>query len=163
MAKIEAAVFDAGPLIHLQQIDSLKILGLFKKIVVSKQVYSELREDFPLPKNCSVAELNGKTKDLSKLITARYELDLGEASAMALAKQLGIKLFFTDDLNARDTSKRLGLEPHGTLAIITRAYREKIISKTSAVSCLEKLHSNSDLYLTKDLVDWARKQIEHSK
>ncbi len=160
MARIEKAVFDAGPLIHLQQIGSLSVLRLFGKIVISNQVRQELHGGFPLPKNCSVVELDGKSKDAAKLVSERYEIGMGEASAIALAKQKGIELLFTDDLSARDTAKRIGLEPHGTLAIITRAYRENVLNKKEALSCLEKLHADSTLYLTTDLLEWARKQIE---
>ncbi|MBI5229648.1 hypothetical protein HY991_06060 [Candidatus Micrarchaeota archaeon] len=160
MARIEAAVFDAGPLIHLQQINSLGMLSLFKRILVSEHVCQELRSGFHLPKNCFITDLAGESKDLAKLASERYDLGLGEASAIALAKQERIKLLFTDDLTARDAAKRFGLEPHGTLAILTRAYRENMLGKRDAISCLEKLHSDSNLYLTRDLVDWARKQIE---
>jgi len=160
VARIEKAVFDAGPLIHLQQIGSLSVLRLFGKILISNQVRQELRGGFPLPKNCSVVELDGKSKDMAKLVSERYEVGLGEASAIALAKQQGIKLLFTDDLGARDAAKRVGLEPHGTLAIITRNYRESVVSKKEALSCLEKLHADSTLYLTMDLLEWTRKQIE---
>ena len=160
MARIDAAVFDAGPLIHLQQIDSLTVLRLFEKIHISGQVHQELRGGFPLPKNCAVAELDGKSKDAAKLISERYEIGMGEASAIALAKQKGIRLLFTDDLSARDAAKRIGLEPHGTLAIITRAYRENVLNKKEALACLESLYEDSTLYLTTDLRDWACKQVE---
>ena len=160
MARIEAAVFDAGPLIHLQQVGSLGLLALFRKIAITEQVKDELLVGFPLPRNCNTASLAGKSKDLAKFTSERYDLGLGESSAIALAKQEGIRLFFTDDLAARETAKRFGLAPHGTLAIITRAYREGIVCKHDAIACLEKLRTQSSIYLTADLVEWTRKQIE---
>ena len=38
----------------------------------------------------------------------KYKIHLGEATGIALCKQEGIKLFFTDDLNARETAKIIG-------------------------------------------------------
>ena len=160
MAKIDTAIFDAGPFIHLQQIGSLEVLTQFRKIIISKQVKDELLGGFPLPKNCIVVGLTGKSKDLTKMTSERYDLGLGESSAIALAKQEGIRLFFTDDLAARETAKRFGLTPHGTLAILMRAAREETISKQKAIMCLEKLRTQSSMYLTADLVEWTRKQIE---
>ncbi|MBI5177610.1 hypothetical protein HY995_06020 [Candidatus Micrarchaeota archaeon] len=159
MARIDAAVFDAGPLIHLKEIGALGTLALFTKVVLSGQVRDELL-DFSLPKNCAVVELDGRAKDMAKIVAESLGLGLGEASAIALAKQKRVRLFFTDDLGARDAAKRFNLEPHGTLAIITRAYRENLSSKAEAISFLEKIHSGSSLYVTTDLVAWARKQIE---
>lgn len=160
MERIKRAVFDAGPLIHLQQVGGLDTLRLFSRIIISEQVVIELRSGFTLPKNSSSLALNSRSKDLTQLICDRYNLGLGEATAIALAKQEGIRLFFTDDLGARDAANLFGLEPHGTLAIITRSFREKVISKHEAISLIEKLQSNSSLYLISDLVNWARKRIE---
>ncbi|MFA6330118.1 MAG: hypothetical protein WCX64_05560 [Candidatus Micrarchaeia archaeon] len=164
MAKIEIAVFDTGPLIHLQQVGALGVLSLFRKITISEQVRDELLPGFPLPKNCTVASMNGKSKDIAKTISERYDLGPGESSAIALAGQEGIRLFFTDDLGARGVAKNIGLEPHGTLAILTRAYREKTLGKKDAINFLGKLRTQSSLYLTSDLAEWTRKQIEmHDK
>jgi predicted nucleic acid-binding protein len=159
VARIRSAVFDTGPVIHLGQVDSLKALGTIKRILVPEEVVRELRRNPALPPNCSVTALSGKSKDLAKIIGDRYEVDPGESAAIALARQEGVRLLFTDDLEAREVAKEVGLEPHGSLALVTRAYREGILNRNQAVDCIERLHTQSSLYLTSGLVAWAKPQI----
>lgn len=160
MAGIRTAVLDTGPLIHLGQIDFLKVLRVFQGILLSEDVVRELGDTSYLQVNCKVVRLEGRAKDLSKLIMNQYALGAGESTSIALARQENVRLVFTDDLEAREVASAHGLEPHGTLAIVTRAYREKVIGKAEAVNCIDKLHRDSTLYLTTDLVQWAIDQIK---
>src|SRR3989344_5871866 len=116
MAKIEVAVFNTGPFIHLAQIDSLRILKLFSRIFIPAEVYREVvSKEAPGSieirglKNVSVENLGPKYKDFSKAISLDYGLEAGEAECIALAKQERIGLFITDDLDARTVGKSLGL------------------------------------------------------
>ncbi len=124
VARIKNAVLDTGPLTHLGQIDSLKVFRVFQDILLSEDVVRELGDASRLPANCKVSRLKGRAKDMSKLIMEEYGLGAGESTAIALAKQEGASLVFTDDLEAREVARSYGLEPHGTLAIVTRTYRE---------------------------------------
>ena len=160
MARIKNAVLDTGPLTHLGQIDSLKVFRVFQDILLSEDVVRELGDASRFPANCKVSRLKGRAKDMSKLIMEEYGLGAGESTAIALAKQEGVSLVFTDDLEAREVARSYGLEPHGTLAIVTRAYRENIIGKREAIACIDRLHRDSTLYLTIDIVHWAISQIE---
>lgn len=163
VAGIKQAVFDTGPLIHLNEINASGLLQLFDSILLSPQVTQELGEGFPLQANCRPTQLTAGAKDYSKLVAAKFEIGLAEATAIALAKQEGCSLFFTDGLQAREASMNLGLQPHGTLAIITRAYSEKIASKEEALKFLGLLGAKSSLYITTDLLNWAKKRVlEHN-
>ena len=62
--------------------------------------------------------------EMDERITEECGLGARESTAIALAKQEGVSLVFTDDLEAREVARSYGLEPHGTLAIVTRTYRE---------------------------------------
>ncbi|MCI4331589.1 MAG: hypothetical protein L3K19_07070, partial [Thermoplasmata archaeon] len=74
---------------------------------------------------------------MAKVIGDRYGVGPGESAAIALARQEGIPMLFTDDLEAREVAKELGLEPHGSLALVTRADRERLLSRSQAFECIE--------------------------
>ncbi len=152
------AVSNAGPLIHLAEVEALKALGIFTEVAIPPEVDKETSK---IKKTkIRVVQLSGEAKNMAKMLMIKYNIDLGEAEAIALAASTGTKTFLTDDLAARDAAKTQGLEPHGTLGIITRAFREKIINKAEAIEKTEALHKNSTLFLTKDLIDWIKREIE---
>lgn len=159
-------VFDAEPFIHLKEINKLNLTKLFKKILTTKEILEEckniLRELDKL-KNIKSKELEPKNKDFAKYLLEKYDLDLGETTGIALCKQENIKLFFTDDLEAREVANMLGFEAHGTLAIILRSYKKNLLNIKEAESSIERLYNNSSLFFTKDLMDWTLKEIRNFK
>ncbi|MEK6960160.1 MAG: hypothetical protein AABX47_03240 [Nanoarchaeota archaeon] len=158
MGKIEAAVLDAGPLIHLNEAGTLSALGVISKRCVTPEVADETRDPSPL-KLVRIIPLDAPRKDYSKLLMERDEIDLGEATSIALCRKERIRLFFTDDLDARDCAKREGLSANGTLAIILRNLREGLMSQEQTMQTLDNLHNLSSLYITSDLISYAKKEI----
>ena len=166
MVKIKIAVFDAGPFIHLHEIERLAFVSLFEKILTTEEILEECSRIRPLLEKCKtlfLQTLTAESKDFAKYVLERYNLDLGEATGISLCKQERIKLFFTDDLAAREIAHLLGFEPHGTLAVILRTYREKILTKKEAIMAVEKLCTHSTLFLTSDIKEWVIRQIEEYK
>ena len=150
---IKEAAFDAGPLIHLFEIDGFSLLNLFGSIYITEEVNQETSW-IKKPNNIvKKINLNKKSKDFSKALILDYDVDLGEATAIALAKQVNLSLFFTDDLLAREISKQFGLEPHGTIAIIIRCYKVNMISKDKTIDYLKKLKEKSSLFITSDIIN----------
>ena len=163
MGKIKVAVSDAGPLIHLQEIKRLYFLDIVNTVLTTRAVFEECRLILPILKKLKrlqEKELSSRSKEIVQFIVHQYNLDFGEATALALCQQEKIRLFLTDDLEARETAHVLGLEPHGTLAIVTRAFREKIIGKEEALQAMEELYEKSTLFLTKNLKEWVIKEIK---
>jgi predicted nucleic acid-binding protein len=163
LARISRAVCDAGPLIHLAQVDGLPVLRVAREILVPVPVLRELRDHPVLPTRCLRVELKGAAKDLAKLIADRFDLGPGESAAMALAKQEQVRPVLTDDLEARDVARSYGLEPRGTLGLVARACHEGVVSRADAVSLIDRLHADSTLYLTADLVGWAKTALRSSR
>jgi len=162
MARIKKAVFDSGPIIHIIEINNEKCFSLFRQIFISIEVSEEtgfFKEKIKKNKNISVEKLDGKHKDIAKIISEKHELDLGEASSIALCRQKSIKLFFSDDLDARIFAKKYGLNVHGTIGILLRCFREKIISKQETIKLLDSLKTNSSLFITSDLIEWSKKEV----
>ena len=84
-------------------------------------------------------------------MASSYNLDLGEVEAISLCMQEGIKLLFTDDLEARIVAKSYNIEVHGTIGILVRSFREGILTEKEVIAKLELLRTKSSLFLTKDL------------
>ena len=132
MVKIDKVVFDAGPFIHLHEINKLTFVNIFKNVLTTKKILEECKriEKFIRKlKNVISKELLHKNKDFAKYLIEKYDLDLGESTGIALCKQEKIKLFFTDDLEARNIARFLGFKAHGTIAIFMRAYKNRVINK----------------------------------
>ena len=164
-SKIDKAVFDTGPFIHLNEIESLHVLKLFKSIVIVDEVFNELNKNAALHtkiknlRNIKLLRLNPKNKDISGLMAGKYNINLAESSSISLAMQERADVFITDDLDARTTAKNLNMEVHGTVGVLVRAFREGFISKETAVIKIKELYEKSSLFITKDVVNWAIKEI----
>ena len=156
-------VFDAGPFIHINEIDELRIFKLFHKILTTEEILNECRrikEVISRIKNVECKQLLPESKDFARYVSEKYFIDLGESTGIALCKQERIELFFTDDLDARDTARHLGFDAHGTIAVLVRAFREKILTKNETVDALDRLHKQSSLFVTKEIVYTVVKEIE---
>lgn len=165
MAKISKAVFDTGPFIHLYETESLKILRLFKSILIVDEVFNELKKaefhnKISKIKSVKLLQLSPKHKDMSKLLVEMHNIGLAESSSISLALQEKADVFITDDLDARNIAKNLNLDVHGTVGLILRAFREGVIQKDEAIAKIKELREKSSLYITKDLVEWTINQIK---
>ncbi|MCD4740016.1 hypothetical protein K8R43_02350 [archaeon] len=149
------AVADAGPLIPISEIDLLEAFKIFKQLIVPPEVEKEVKTKTKKIPKLEVQKLDKKEKNLSAWLAIKYELDLGEAEAITLCKTNRIKLFLTDDLAARITAEANGLEPHGSIGILLRAYREKIFNKKQTIQALGELEHNSTLFITSTLIQQA--------
>jgi predicted nucleic acid-binding protein len=162
MAKIKAAVIDAGPFIHLHEIGRLSLLGLFESVLVTFDIVEECEKKGVAVKAIpavSVVMLKGKNKDFAKYLVEKYELHVGESTGISLCRQEHVSLFITDDLDARDAAKALGFEAHGTLSIVLRALRENLCTPSQAIDAVERLYADSTLFITKELKEFVCGEI----
>jgi len=161
----ELAVSDTGPIVHLFEVGQLKALRIVRRLLVPPEVGRELRRG-----RCAVElghldwvqerSLPGRAMDRAAGIARRWGLELGEAETIALSLELGVRLIFTDDLEARAAAKGYGLEPHGSVGILLRAFREDILATEEVIGALGGLHSKSSLYITSDLVKRAVEAVK---
>ena len=154
------AVTDAGPLIHLAEIKRLDALNIFNKIFVPPEVNKEARRISKTVPFLRLQKLSIKEKNLAAWIAVRYELDLGEAEAISLCKAKKIKLLLTDDLDARIAAELEGLESHGSIGILLRAFREGVLTDNQTIKSLQKLESESSLFITHPLIQQAIKAVK---
>jgi len=155
------AVSDTGPFIHLTEIEIINYLNIFSNIFITEEVAGELKKHkISVPKTVKVKQLSSYAKDNSILFINQQNLDLGEASAIALALQEKADYFLTDDLDARRVAEEYFIEVHGSVGIIMRALKDKIISKKTAIKKIIELYDKSSLFITRDIVNIAIKSIE---
>src|SRR3989344_9564974 len=151
------AVIDAGPSLHLVEIGAERALHVFSLITPSG-VVEEVRV---MPKGITVVD--NYDKNLVSALQNEFSLGLGESECIALAKAEKISIFLTDDLDARTTALSLGLEPHGTIGILLKAFKLGLLGKKDAIEFVKRLKSSSSLYITSELVGYILQKIATEK
>ncbi|MEK6983317.1 MAG: hypothetical protein AABX33_01990 [Nanoarchaeota archaeon] len=158
------AVSNTGPLMHLNEINFIKALNVFRQVYIAEEVKNELaRNKINVPRRIMLISLKPQFKDIAEILVNKFSLDLGESQSIALALQEKVDYFLTDDLDARTVASVHNVEAHGTVGIILRAFREKIINKGVAIKKVNELYKVSSLFITKDLVNQIIKAINEFK
>ena len=109
-------------LLALSNIGFLDILhNIYGHILITNDVAEEFGEE--LPSWIAVTPV----KDIAKLELINAILDPGEASSIALALEKSSPLLILDDGKARRLANNLNIKLTGTLGILVKAYKAKII------------------------------------
>ena len=144
-----AAVSDAGPLIHLAEIDSLGLLTAFDQLYVPKTVYGELeRGGIPT----GLTDVRYELVEVDADQDNADELDAGESAALAVAKERDAVLL-TDDLAARESADADGIEVHGSVGMIALGYARGLIDRDEAASRMRGLQRETSLFVTDAVVE----------
>lgn len=158
---VNKVVSNTGPILHLCEINLFKALNIFSNILIPHEVENELRKNkIVFPSKIKVVALGSEFKDKAKIFVNQYDLDLGEAEAIALVLQEKADYFLTDDLDARQVAGNYNIEVHGTIGIILRSFREKVVSQEIAIERVMELKTKSSLFITQDLIDEVIKAIQ---
>ncbi|GGL25409.1 hypothetical protein GCM10009037_06240 [Halarchaeum grantii] len=145
-----AAVSDAGPLIHLAEIGSLKLLETFDTLLVPETVYEELAAG-GVPD--ALSDLPHRLVD-ADVDSARPpgDLDAGERAAIAAAEERGIVLL-TDDLAAREAASDVGVDVHGSIGVIALGHGRGLLDRDDAASRMRALQRETSLFVTEAVVE----------
>jgi predicted nucleic acid-binding protein len=115
-------ISDTSCLIILSKIGELDLLRqLYKTVIITHDIFLEYSEDLP---EWIVIE---QAKDKYKQQLLEMQIGKGEASAIALALEIGDNIVILDDWKARRVAERLGLSVTGTLGVIIKAKSSGII------------------------------------
>jgi predicted nucleic acid-binding protein len=121
-------ISDASCLIGLANIGRLDIPRLlYGTVFVTPEVAREYALALPEWVRVKAVTDGAKTAGLYRFV------DLGEASAIALAAELGDALLIVDDRRARRLALDMGLEITGTLGLLIRAYEQGIIENIESI------------------------------
>ena len=125
-------IADTSTLIIFQKIDEFDILKkMYDEVAVTKEIVDEFGE--ALPEWFLIEEVSNKQYQT----LLETQVDLGEASAIALAIEKKNSLLILDDIKARKLAQKLNLEITGTLGILLKAKHLNIISNVK--SMIDKL------------------------
>jgi len=165
-----SAVSDAGPLIHLWEIDCLPLLRIFETLYIPDAVWLETVEQGRTPQADVLRLSNVQRHTLLQAEVTQFiaENDLeglqaGECECLYLCQELSVPLLLTDDLAVRRAAKRFNLTPVGSLGIVVRAYRLGCISLTDAERHVTELYDVSSLFVTRAIVELAIEQLRASR
>ena len=147
------AVTNSTVLIVLARINRLDLLGIFKQMLTTKEIYSEVLAGKNIPereKECLKDLFDKKIKIRAPVRKLNFDLGIGETSAISLCTESKILLFISDDKKARKTAEILGIKCLGTIGIILENSKQKIITKSEAKEIVKLIVLNS-YYLSTDL------------
>jgi len=120
----DLVISDTSSLILFDKIRELELLHkTYQTIITTPEVAEEYVEKLP---NWIVVKPVNDKKYQEFLET---QVDKGEASAIALAKEFENVLLLLDDLKARKLASRLNLRYTGALGVIHKAKQLKLITK----------------------------------
>ena len=129
---LKTVISDTSVLILLSKIKKIEILkDVYSTILTTPEIASEFGEK--MPEWIIIKEV----KDTKYQTFLETQVDLGEASALALAKELENSLIIIDDLKARKLARKLNIKFTGTLGVIHKAKQVGKIDKVKPI--LEKL------------------------
>jgi len=165
--RIDVAVVDAGPLIHLAEIGRLPIVNLFENLFLPDAVWHEAVRHKPtidteLSMLGNIRRQAVHQESLSHFVMENNleSLHAGEKECLYLCKSLSVPIILTDDLAARETAKRLGIVAVGSVGIVIKAYRLNQISQDEAKSFITDLQDISTLFVTRAIIELAIEQLE---
>jgi len=125
-------VLNSSVIIALAKIGKLELLRkLFGEIVIPTQVYEEVTRDPTLPGAIEILTANWikilQIKNEALFGELCSEIDVGEAAAIVLAKEIDADLVILDDKLARKKADLLGLEYMGTIGLLILAKKKGLI------------------------------------
>lgn len=128
-------ISDTSCLIALDRINKLEILNqLFAVIITTPDVQSEFKKELPAWIHLQ------NVKDIDKFNELKNLVDLGEASAIALAIETDSSVLIIDEKKGRQVARNFNIPIIGTLKIILLAKKKGIIPLIKPV--IEELELN---------------------
>lgn len=137
-------IINASPLIIFGKLNRIDILKkLYSNLKITRSVYEEvvikgikknerdalIVKEHINNKEISISDLTDKFSSIANKIKFIYNIDLGEADTVALARQLNKNEVMIDEIAAREAAKAFGIRPIGSLRVLLLAYKSNLITK----------------------------------
>lgn len=151
-------ICDAGPVIHLDELQCLDLLADWKVVLVPGEVWREVLQYRPEALTRSTVRLTRVAVNLSTqagfaALVRVFSLDAGEQEALALTRQEPEAILLTDDAAARLVAEQMGMRVHGTLGVLLRAIRRGRRTPEQVLTLLGTLPQQSSLYIRPGLLN----------
>lgn len=152
-----AIVVDAGPLIHLHELDCPDLLADLSPLIAPDAVWDEVRRhrshiEHGSIKGFQIVPASWAFSPQLAVLADTLDLAAGETAALALAEQYGLGMLLTDDAAARLAGESLGLQVHGTIGILVRSIRRGLRSRDNVLEILRTIRERSTLHIAGDLL-----------
>lgn len=158
------AVFDAGPIIHLDELACLELISDFQKNLLSDTVWREIEAHRPTAltktdvKLVHLKEPYHPDKKLNTMCRL-FSLDAGETEALSVMAKNPNAIFFTDDAAARFVAEQIGYKVHGTIGILIRSIRRGQRKPEQAFRALSEIPLKSSLYIKRPLLEEVKDRV----
>ena len=152
---IQNVILDAGPIIHLEEVDSLHLLMDFKRLILPDAVWREVEYHKPSVfkrKDVNFENVNVMLDEDILSVCRLFCLDTGESEAIALCSQYPDSILLTDDASARLVAKTLGIRSYGTIGVLLRAIRRRRLTPHETVKKLKEIPVKSTLFIKRSLL-----------
>ncbi len=152
---IQNVILDAGPIIHLEEIDCLHLLLDFKKLIIPYAVWREVECHRPSVfkhNDVNFEKVNVVLDEDIRSVCRLFCLGTGELEAIALCSQYTDSILLTDDASARLVAKTLGIRAYGTIGVLLRAIRRRQLTPHETVRKLEEIPLKSTLFIKRSLL-----------
>jgi len=144
---MDRIVSNATPLIYLAKADQLNLLqSIVKQVFIPEAVHREVviegkrlgeKDAFRVEKAIKQGWMI--VQDIKSIYPVEIIIHPGEAEVISLAKEKGIKEVLIDDAKARAASEMAGLKPIGTLWLILKAVKNRLLNFDQFLSTLEDI------------------------
>lgn len=161
------AICDAGPLIHLDEIDCLDLLRDFRDVLVPEQVREEVARHRPTAMASGALSLHVVPVAVSvdsqfRALVKAFSLDAGEQAALSLMTRHPGAILLTDDAAARLAAKAMGFRIHGSLGVLLRSVRLGRRKRAEALSVLREIPNRSTLHIRANLLQEIIEELQQA-
>jgi predicted nucleic acid-binding protein len=92
----------------------------------------------------------------------RWKLSQPELEAIYLSRK-SKRMFLTDDLDAREAAESIDIEVHGSVGIIVKAFKERVLTLEETIRGLNDLYEKSRLFVSKIIIDEVIRAVRKHK
>ena len=147
----DIVIADAGPLIHLDELDCIDLLYDFKHVLVPDAVWREVLYHRPQslhrPNSVLTRKSVPESAPLIDTLTPMFMLHAGEREALILCLQYSGCILLTDDTAVRLAAKAVNVQTHGTIGVLIRSVRRHLRTKTEVLTLMSSIPQRSTLHI----------------
>lgn len=156
-------VCDTGPLLHLSEAGATHLLSLAGNVLIPPRVATEFEanaQGWNPPQWIQVLALEKSGQRKAEAWMRTEHIHSGEAEAIGLALQEHADWLLTDDAKARQFAESLGLEVHGSIAVLLWSIAVgHVVEKELAIQLMDQL-AKSSLWISNPVLQAAYRAID---